>query len=164
MPTNHDVRPANLTLTASALTEKLTYTTLYRLPKSRLERERQQLDWIDDYESTTVDREFCGWLADYYNLHSPFTNELVAADLDANICLYRWNASFANAVTGGDPDAFDGMIGGDSSHESVACYDTWMTQRQAWQMWAFFRSSIRDGDVIVELRSEYKPKTGRTNG
>ena len=101
-----------------------------------------------------MDREFCVWLAEYYNVRSPFTNDIVASDLDASIYLYRWNMSLANAVTGDDPDVFDGMIGGNSAHDSVACYDTWMTQRQAWQMWSFFRSSIRDGDVVVELRSE----------
>ena len=39
-------------------------STIYRLPRSRLKREHHCLDWIDDYESMTVDVEFCNWLAE----------------------------------------------------------------------------------------------------
>lgn len=120
----------------------------------RFKREQHRLDWIDDYESITIDVDFCIWLAERYNAPTPKTNEIVARDRDAGICLYRWNLSFARPITSGDPDAFDGMIGGDSVSELVACFQTWMTQRQAWHLWAFFRSSIRDDNIVVEIRVE----------
>ena len=93
-------------------------------------------------------------LAERYNAPTPRTNEIVARDRDVGICLYRWNLSFARPITSGDPDAFDGMIGGDSVSELVACFQTWMTQRQAWHLRAFFRSSIRDDNIVVEIRVE----------
>jgi hypothetical protein len=99
-----------------------------------------------------VDADFCTWLAERYNSPSPKTDEIVATDYDANVSLYRWNLSSACAMTSGDPDVFDGMIGGDSAAERVACFNTWMTQRQAWHMWAFFRSSIREGSIVADLR------------
>jgi len=129
-----------------------TNTTIYRLPIARLKRETDHLDWIDDHESLTVDAGFCAWLAERFDSPSPVTNEIVATDRDANVSLYRWNIAFARSITGGDPDVFDGLIGGDSANGLVACFDTWMTQRQAWQMWSFFRSSIREGSIVVELR------------
>jgi hypothetical protein len=46
------------------------------------------------------------------------------------------------------------MIGGDSVSELVACFQTWMTQRQASHLWAFFRSSIREDKIVVEIRVE----------
>ncbi len=129
-------------------------STIYRLPRSRLKREHQRLDWIDDYESMTVDVDFCNWLAERYNAPPPKTNEIVAKDRDASICLYRWNMSFARAMSGEDPDVFDGMIGGDSATEPVACFETWMSQRQACHLWEFLRSSIRDDNVVVEFEME----------
>jgi hypothetical protein len=131
--------------------EEIANSTVYRLPRSRLKREHDRLDWIDDHESITVDVDFCNWLAEHYNAPTPKTNEIVAKDHDASICLYRWNVSFACTMTSGDPDMFDGMIGGDSATELVACFETWMTQRQAWHLWAFFRSSIRDDNMVVEI-------------
>lgn len=110
------------------------------------------MDWIDDYGFLTVDTSFCVWLASYYNVPQPQTNEVVASDSDAGIDLCRWRNSLAVAMTGGDPDAFDGIIGGDSPIELVSSYDTWMTQRQAWQMQSFFRGSLREANVTVELR------------
>lgn len=100
----------------------------------------------------TVDAKFCVWLAEHFNSPSPMTGEIVATDSDACICLHRWNLAFAHALTGGDPDVFDGMIGGDSAIEPVACFDTWMTQRQAGRLWSLLRSAIADGSVLVELR------------
>jgi hypothetical protein len=126
-------------------------STIYRLPRPRLKRERHRLDWIDNYESMTVDVGCCNWLAEYYSAPTSNTNEIVAWDHDASICLFRWNVSFARTMISGDPDVFDGMIGGDSATELVACFDTWMTQRQAWQLWAFFRSSLRDDHMVVEI-------------
>ena len=129
-------------------------STIYRLPRSRLKREHECLDWIDDYESITVDVDFCNWLAERYQAAPPTTNDLVARDHDARICLYRWNLSFARAICHDDPDMYDGMVGGGSATEPVACFETWMTQRQAWHLWAFFRSAIRDDHVVVEIRVE----------
>jgi len=80
----------------------LTNATIFRLLKSRLKRECHDLDWIDDCDSLTVNSGFCTWLAECYNSPSPQTNEIVASDLDAGIYLYRWNTSFAVAMTGGD--------------------------------------------------------------
>lgn len=81
------------------------------------------------------------------------TDNVIAIDRDADSTLYRWNLSFAHAMTTGETDAFDGMIGGDSPTDLIACFDTWMTQRQASHMWTFFRSSIRDDQIVVEIRS-----------
>ena len=102
----------------------------------------------------TVDVAFCNWLAERYNAPTPKTNEIVARDHDAGICLYRWNLSFARRMTNDDSDAFDGMIGGDSATEVVACFETWMTQRQAWHLWLFLRSSVRSYDMVVEIGLE----------
>ncbi|MDV6030209.1 MAG: hypothetical protein F9B45_08895 [Phycisphaera sp. RhM] len=128
--------------------------TVYSIPRSRLKREHHRLDWIDEYESTTVDIGFCNWLAEHYNAPKPKTNDIVARDDDACICLHRWNVGFARTMTSGDSDVFDGMIGGDSATEPVACFETWMTQRQAWQMWEFFRSSILEDRIVVDCVME----------
>ncbi|MCA9143972.1 MAG: hypothetical protein KDB05_14340 [Planctomycetales bacterium] len=127
-------------------------TTIYRLPKSRLKRQPSCLDWLDDYELLIVDVEFCDWLAELYDSPSTTTNAIVARDNDAHIELYRWNIAFAHPMTTGETDAVDGMFGGDSATSPVTCFPTWMTQRQAWHMWGFFRSSIRDDNIVVELR------------
>lgn len=132
--------------------EHLIDTILYRLPRSRLRLADQRLDWVDDYDSLSVDSAFCTWLANYYQLPAPWTDEIVASDPESGIHLYRWNASLGTAMTGGDPDVFDGIVGGDAATEPVTCCETWMTQRQAWKMWDFFRAAIRDGDLVVEFR------------
>ncbi len=125
---------------------------IYMLPRSRLKRENNRLDWIDNYESMTVDIEFCNWLAKDFGASSPTTKEIVAQD--ANVCLYRLNDSFARAIAGGDPDVFDGVIGGNSASKCVTSYPTWMTQRQAWTLRGFLCSAMRDDHVLVELRIE----------
>lgn len=127
-------------------------STIFSLPRMRLKGEHNHLDWIDDYESTIVDASFCDWLAERYHAPAPQTDEIVASDPDLGIHLCRWNPQFVRAMISHDSDLFGGMIGGDSTSEAVVSFKTWMTQRQAWLMWGFFHSSIRDDYVVVEIR------------
>jgi hypothetical protein len=108
------------------------------------------LDWIDQYPSCAVDEEFCDWLADHFQSPRPRTRNVIAADPDGMIELVIWNTAFARVMITGETDRIDGMFGGDSATEKIVCYPSSMTQRQAWNMFAFFRSALRENDIVAE--------------
>ena len=131
---------------------------LYALPRGRLKRNSQCLDWIDDFDSVCVHGEFCDWIAGIYSCASPVTNVLIASDVDAYVGLYRWNCSFATPFSTGETDGLLGIIGDGSPDKPIEYFATWMTQQQAWQMWSFFGSHLQSDAIIVEARYLNSPE------
>jgi hypothetical protein len=119
---------------------------------SELKKRPEEFDWIDEFPSIQVDVEFCNWLAEYYGVSTPRTDQLVRNDRELRLGLYRWKTSLAIGLRSRDVDLYDGLIGG-SGNSPVECFETWMTKSQAWRLWKFLMDAKDENKMIFEIRA-----------